>query len=449
MNHRFRFQLLALTMLVVLLAGCAAPTTPAPTQAPAATNAPPEPTAAPTAEPEPTAAEPVTLTFWWEGAAVGNLEIFQASFDRFEALHPNVTIEVVAIPFEDMLRTMPLALDAGTGPDIAMSLPLESITFPAAKAGHLLDLSDIAQERGWLDHYDTKALEVNNRGLDGIFGFPYEWTVVGVYYNKDIYAQLGLEPPQSFAEFEEQLAAILAAGITPISVGARDGWPLMHVWQEVAHTNVDYALLRALEDRDPTVSYEDPAILAAAHKVTEWAELGYIDADAVAASFVDANNLFINGEVALNVGGTWVQNDFRGADFEVGFFAMPLMNPDLPPRMGGFTPANDIVIVEASPNRDWAIELLDYLLSEENMTAWWQSGLLVPYNFDPLPAGKDDLQAEIYQAMQTHGAGHFIGVSTPETARVTWAVLQEMIAGDRTPEEVFAEIQETYLTEVQ
>jgi len=442
MKHRIPIKVLALTMLVALLAGCAAPT-----QAPATTAPPTQ--APPTAEPAPTEAEPVTLTFWWEGAAVGNLEFFQASFERFEALHPNVTIEVVAIPFEDMLRTMPLALDAGTGPDIAMSLPLESITFPAAKAGHFLDLTQIAEERGWFDGYDRKAVEVNNRGLDGIFGFPYEWGTVGVYYNKAIFAQLGLEPPQSFAEFEAHLAALLAAGITPLSVGARDGWPLMHVWQAVAHTNVSYDVLRALEDRDPSASYEDPAILAAAHKITEWAELGYLGADVVANSFVDANNLFINGDVAMNVGGTWVQADFRGAEFEVGFFAMPQMNPDLPPRMGGFTPANDIVIVEASPNRAWAVELLDYLLSEENMTAWWQSGLLVPYNFDPVPAGRDNLQAEIYQAMQTHDAGHFIGVSAPETARVTWAVLQEMVAGDRTPEEVFAEIQATYLTEVE
>jgi len=393
--------------------------------------------------------EPVTLVFWWEGAAVGNLEIFQKSFERFQELHPNVTIEVSAIPFEDMLRTFPLALDAGTGPDISMSLPLESTTFPAANAGHLLELSQIAEERGWLEKYDTKALEVNNRGLGGIYGFPYEWTAVGVYYNKEIFNQLGLEPPESFEEFEQQLATIKETGLTPISVGARDGWPLDHVWQQLVHTNVDYSVLRALEDKDPTASYEDPALIEAAEKVLEWTQKGYLDPNMLSTSFVDANNLFINGEVAMNVGGTWVQSDFREAPFEVGFFPMPAMKPELEPHMGGFTPANDIVIIKESKNRDWAIELLDYLLSEENMTFWWQSGLLVPYRFDPLPSGKDQLQADIYNAMQVNGPGHFITVSAPETSRVLWANLQEIVAGSMTPEEAFAGVQAAYLKEVQ
>lgn len=394
-----------------------------------------------------TEGEAATLTFWWEGAAVGNLELFQASFEAYQATNPDVLVEVSAIPFEDMLRTFPLALDGGTGPDISMSLPLQSTTFPAAQAGHLLDLTAIGEENGWFEGYDTKALDVNNRGLDGVYGVPYEWTTVGVYYNTEIFTDLGLTPPTTFEEFEQILATVHEAGITPISVGGLDGWPLMHVWQALAHTNVDYSVLRALEDLDPSATYEDPGILEAAHRVVDWVEAGYIDANVASTSFVDANNLFINGEVAMNVGGTWVQTDFRGAPFEVGFFAMPMMDPSLEPRMGGFTPANDIVIVAEGENVEAATELLGYLISEENMTSWWEGGLLVPYNFDPVPAGKDQLQTDLYTAMQTHAPGHFIGVSAPETARVTWAGLQEMVLGDRTPEDVFAEIQATYLTE--
>lgn len=391
--------------------------------------------------------EEVVLTFWWEGAAVGNLEIFQQSFARYQEMNPHVTIEVSAIPFEDMLRTFPLALDGGTGPDISMSLPLESTTFPAAQAGHLVDLGPIGEERGWFDNYNTNATDVNNRGLGGVFGIPYEWTVVGVYYNTEIFESVGLQPPGSFAEFEAILADLHGAGITPISVGGLDGWPLMHVWQAVVHGNVEYEVLRGLEDKDPTFSYEHPGIIEAAEKVVEWAEAGYIDENAVSTSFVDANNLFLNGDVAMNVGGTWVQSDFRQADFEVGFFAMPMMNPDLPARIGGFTPANDIVIIDGGEHVDEAIALLDYLLSEENMRFWWESGLLVPYIFDEAPAGVDRLQEDIYAAMTTHLPGHFIGVSAPETARVTWAGMQEMVSGARTVAEVFADIQATYMTE--
>jgi raffinose/stachyose/melibiose transport system substrate-binding protein len=445
MRRRRPLRLIPLLVIALILAACGGTESGDAGATTTSTTAPSDTTA--TTAPDSTDKEPVTVTFWWEGAAVGNLDIFRESFARYQDLNPHVTIEVTAIPFEDMLRTFPLALDGGTGPDISMSLPLESTTFPAAQAGHLLDLTEIGEERGWFENYDTKALEVNNRGLDGIYGVPYEWTVVGVYYNTEIFADLGLEPPTTFAEFETLMGTLSDAGITPLSVGGLDGWPLMHVWQALAHGNVDYQVIRSLEDLDPTATYEDPGLIEAGYKVNEWFNLGYIDRNVVSTGFVDANNLFLNGDVAMNVGGTWVQTDFRGAPFEVGFFAMPVMNPALPARIGGFTPANDIVIIKDSPRVEAAIDLLDYLLSEENMTAWWQSGLLVPYRFDPVPEGKDQLQVDIYTAMQANLPGHFIGVSAPETARVTWAGMQEMVIGDRTPEDVFAEIQETYLRE--
>lgn len=430
-------------ILALALSGCVAVTPQTSGEAaPAAEEAPAEEIVFGCSE------EPTTLTFWYEGAAVGTMGIFREAMDQFEAAHPNVTIDLLSVPFEDMLRTMPLALDAGTGPDIATLLPLESLTFPAAKAGHLLDLKQIAEEHGWLTNYDTKALDVNNRGLDGIYGFPYEWTLTGVYYNADLFDELSIAPPTTLAEFEDAMATIKAAGKTPISVGGRDGWPLMHVWQALVHTNVDYSVIRALEDMDPTATYEEPELIEAAHKVKEWVDLGYLDPNGLSTSFVDANNLFINGDAAMNLGGTWVQADFRGAPFNVGFFAIPPMRADLEPRIGGFTPANDFAITREGKNRACALELLDFLLSEETMQFFWQKGLLVPYRFDPVPEATDELQSDIYSAMQANGPGHFIGVSAPETARVTWAGLQEIFSGAKTPEQVFAEIQETYQSEV-
>jgi raffinose/stachyose/melibiose transport system substrate-binding protein len=328
-----------------------------------------------------------------------------------------------------------------------MSLPLESTTYPAAEAGHLLELTELGEERGWWDKYDMKAIEFDNRALDGIYGVPYEWTAVGAYYNTEIFAELGLEPPQTLAEFEAVMETIKQAGITPVSVGGKDGWPLVHVWQSLVFTNVEYETLRALEDRDPSHSYVNEGMLEAANKVLEWFEAGYLDPNLLSTSFTDANDLFINGEAAMNIGGTWVQQDFRNAPFEVRFFAVPPMRTDIPLHLGGFNPANDIVIVKDSPNLEWAIELLDFLLSEENMTLWWENGFLVPYRFDEVPPGKDQLQADIYTIMQASGPGHFITVSMPETNQLIWANMQEIVAQTKTPDEAFAEVQEMFLTE--
>lgn len=435
MNRKVLTRLLIFSLVAILLVACTTP------------EATAEPTEAMTEESGGLTDDPVTLTFWWEGAAVGNLEVFQKSFDRFTEMHPNVTIETVAIPFEDMLRTFPLALDAGTGPDISMSLPLESTTYPAGQAGHLLELTAIGEERGWWNKYDMKAIEFNNRALDGIYGVPYEWTAVGVFYNTEIFAQYGLEPPADLAEFEALMQTLVNNGVTPISVGGKDGWPLVHVFQALVFTNAEYEVLRGLEDRDTSYTYEDPYIIEAAQKTLDWFNAGFLDPNLLSTGFTDANDLFINGQTAMNIGGTWVQQDFRNAPFEVRFFQVPPMRTDIPLHLGGFNPANDIVIIKDSPNVEWAIELMDFLLSEENMTLWWENGFLVPYVFDELPQGKDQLQADLYGTMLVNGPGHFITVSMPETNQLIWANFQEIIAQSKTPAEALAEAQEMFLAE--
>ncbi len=390
-------------------------------------------------------AQDVTLTFWFEGEAPATLDIFREAFDRFEAENPGVTIELVGFPFEDMVRTLPLALDGGTGPDSATVPPVSVGTWLYAEAGHLVDLAPIAEERGWLDNLDPKAIEVNNMPFENeIYGIPYEWTGVGVYYNTGIFEELGLEIPTTIEEFEAVMQATLDAGYVPVSVGGRDAWPLQHVWSQLVHTNIEYDHLLALEQLDPTVSYVAPGLIEAGEKIVEWTEKGYLDPNMLASSFVDANNLFVNEEAAMNIGGTWVQADFRLADFEVGFFRTPPMNPDLPYHMGGFTPYDDFVIVANTEHLDIVVDLIDYLVSEENMAFFWENGLLVPFQFDELPDAVDQLQVDIFSAMQQSGPGLFEGNISPEVQQTIWAKMQEMVAGDITPEQAMQDVQAVY-----
>ena len=65
--------------------------------------------------------EPVTLTFWWEGAAVGNLEVFQLSFDRFT--------EVQFVVDLDELEDVPTGLTAEALEQLAFGVDREGGRF--------------------------------------------------------------------------------------------------------------------------------------------------------------------------------------------------------------------------------------------------------------------------------------------------------------------------------
>ncbi|WP_334152700.1 ABC transporter substrate-binding protein [Microbacterium sp.] len=111
---------------------------------------------------------------------------------------PNDDIELtkVEIPFANYADKLSTELGAGGGPDVMV---LQDSQFASlVDAGVLEPLDDIADELG------DSLNNTNEAGYfqDGQYGFNWERpTYNTVIYNKDIFAQLGLEVPTTFDEF--------------------------------------------------------------------------------------------------------------------------------------------------------------------------------------------------------------------------------------------------------
>lgn len=390
--------------------------------------------------------EEVTLAVWYLSQSPEELGLVREMNEVFESEHENITIEFSAYGFEDMNNTLRLALDGGVGPDVAYSSPGPSHGGAYAEAGHLVDLLPYAEELGWTDNFAASVMgHYDDTFPETLYQMPFDLVTVGVYYNTEIYEELGLEPPQTLEEFEEQLATIQEAGIIPIAVGALDGWPLTHIWDQLVHTNVPYDYIESLESGDPSVGYDDPRLIEAAEIVNRWHDNGYFQDNVLATSYADGNNLFITGEAAINIGGTWNNATFaEQPDFEVGFFALPQMDPSLEWHMGGFTPNNAWMLPVYSEHQEEAIAYIDFMLSEEMALAKWNAGDIPAYQFEEVPEPVVPLQADVYEAMQMTLTGTYMGNFNSEVQQATWNNFQAMLAGDVTPEAALQEVDAVY-----
>ena len=54
---------------------------------------------------------------------------------------------------------------------------------------------------------------------------PLDLSVVPLWYNRDLLASKGIEPPRTFAELLGACAKLKEAGVTPLSLGNRNVWP--------------------------------------------------------------------------------------------------------------------------------------------------------------------------------------------------------------------------------
>jgi fructooligosaccharide transport system substrate-binding protein len=111
--------------------------------------------------------------------------------DNFRETHPDITLNVERIPFNQLFETLEVRLAArNADPDIFITDG--PLTGSYAVRGHLLDLSDqIDQDRF------TKAA-IDQGSFDGkLYSAPFGSSSQLLFYNKQLFEAAGIEPPSA------------------------------------------------------------------------------------------------------------------------------------------------------------------------------------------------------------------------------------------------------------
>lgn len=190
----------------------------------------------------------------------------------------------------------------------------------------------------------------------------------GWYYNKAIYAKLGLKVPKTWKELVSNLEKIKAAKIVPVIGSYKDSWTTQMV---ILADN--YNVLA----KDPKFAEDysahkkgfatSPAALRSFEKLAELGAKGLVNSDATATSFDMALKMLATG-----VGAHFPMISFIGTSLEaidpvkskdIGFFAQPGDDPSA----NGLTiwMPNGLSIYKESKNVDAARKFLAFYLSPE------------------------------------------------------------------------------------
>src|SRR5258707_5003360 len=173
------FSFLLITAFVLSACGAQPTAAPATTAAPAATQAPAA-TEAPTAAPAATQAPaPVEVTFW-HAYGTGSAEETALSALLAQAAKdlPDVKINVLQVPFNDIYNKYETDVAAGGGPDIFIA-PNDSLG-DDARAGLIPTITDPA--KGKLD--GVSKLGTDGMTVDGkLYGIPESLKAVAFWYN--------------------------------------------------------------------------------------------------------------------------------------------------------------------------------------------------------------------------------------------------------------------------
>lgn len=395
---------------------------------------------------------PVTLKFldFEEGA---DAVFVKKAIAGFEQQYPNVKIERTEQSFDQVMSTLNLRLADPAGPDVATINNGWQSMGTLSKAGLILNLDSYAQLYGWRDQMSPtmqRQLEFTpdgkKMGEGSLYGTPGpRLTTVGLYYNKKLLADAGVQVPTTFAELESAFAAVKQKGETPIALGTQ---------QKTFATNPLFAVQsllgkpQAINDfvyGTGSTTLAQTGLGDAAAKLQSWAQAGYFNSGYAGLDLDGGRKVFSTGKAAFHF-------DYSGAlvgaavdPTEFGRVQLPQPDGGAQTSVGASSAVLGISAKTKHP--DAAAAFLNFLGSQQMNDLAVQEGFL-PIRPSSVPVKPGTVFAdEVSGAAAVTKADGFLPFfdwSSPEMLDVIGGQVQLLLAGRSTPETLVTDGQKSY-----
>jgi raffinose/stachyose/melibiose transport system substrate-binding protein len=203
------------------------------------------------------------------------------------------------------------------------------------------------------------------RGTGSLYAMGLNYSMTGVFYNKELAAKVGMtEPPKTLAELDALLAKAKEAGIQPIMQWNKSTGGLAFPLQNLMGA---YGLPEPINDwifQKDGATINTPENLKAAEHLEGWVKAGYFPSDANAIEYFQMMSRFIGGEGLFMFDGDWESGNLdTNAAGKFGFFLMPSVTPD--GRHAAMSAPLTFGIGEKSKNPDCAAFFLNWVATNE------------------------------------------------------------------------------------
>ncbi|MGH3667673.1 MAG: extracellular solute-binding protein, partial [Acidimicrobiia bacterium] len=367
--------------------------------------------------------------------------------DEFMEANPNVQINITVMENEAFKAALQTNLQAGDVPDLFQSWGGGGLR-EQVDAGLVQDITDASS--GFIGNLNEGAVGLYN--VDGVqYGIPFNLGMVGFWYNKDLFAQAGIDaPPATWDEFLEDVQALKDAGITPIAVGAGDKWP--------AHFYYSYLMIReggeaAMAEVTETLDFNTPEFIEAGNQLQRLIDMEPFQAGFLAAPW-DApdgeSGTIGTGQAAISLMGQWGPGAYANQSgigtpedpieerlpAEFGWFPFPSVEGGAGAATDGFGGGDGFAVGKDAPPE--AIQFLEYITAVDQAIRTGETGTTLPVTAGAEVSVTDPLQQEVLEGL---GQASFVQLYldqyfTPELGAAVNDAVATLFAGTATPEEV-------------
>lgn len=315
-------------------------------------------------------AESMELTMYFPVSVGGGPDaLIDALCAQYHEENPNVTVKpVYAGSYADTRTKVQAAIKAGNTPDLAIMFSIDLYSLLAMDAIADMDsFCTTSEDQEWLKgFYD--GFMMNSRDGETTYGIPWQRSTIVLYYNKEAFAEAGLDPekaPETWEELKEYAAKLTKEenGATRYGIEIpSDGyayWMLQTFCTQQSGFNL-------MNDTGTEVYYNDQRTAKGLSFWKSLAEEGSMPEGIVAWSTTPSD--FIEGKTAMmyhTIGN--LTNVKNNASFDFGVAMLPADETFGSPTGGG----NFYIFKGISEERQQAaFEFIKWMTDDERVAQW-------------------------------------------------------------------------------
>lgn len=264
--------------------------------------------------------EPVTLSVL-AGQSTSDAGIEDMINEWMEEEYPQVTLEWECVDWGDGFNSkIQGRFAAGDIPDIMIGKAQDVQTY--ARTGNLGEIS--ARCSGKIEPWALETVTSDGK----VYGVPYNAWYQGVIYNKGIFEELDLEPPETEEELDQVTERLKEAGIVPFAAHFQESWKAANMTMQYMTNDI----FRNTPDwgdqfRSGSQNFSGNEVIRHCfennRKILEnsWEDALQIDQ-------FESDSRFTQGEAAMYLTGSWSMQfaSQYGEDQEFGIFPYPSQN---------------------------------------------------------------------------------------------------------------------------
>ena len=372
--------------------------------------------------------------------------IWNEAARAFEAKHPGVKVEPQYLENEAYKAKLTTLLQSRDKPAMFYSWA-GGVLKAQVEAGVIEDLTD--RTKGYIETLTPSAVAAFT--LDGkVYGVPQAITEVGFFYNKELFAKAGVDASK-IKTWDDLLGAVKAlkgAGITPITVGGADKWPVSFYWSYLSlRQGGKPAFEAAMKGEAGGFAGED--FVKAGELFKQLVDLQPFQNGFLGSKHLPAIGQFADGKAAMTLAISVIYNQQRSiaadkkglSDDQIGWFQFPVVPG------GKGAPTDTLggvvgwVVSKGAPKE--TVDFIKAFVSPEVQSRLTAEGFIIPVVAGADASLKNAFMRNIAQelARSTYHQNFYDQVLGPSVGRVVNDVVAEMAGGTMTPQDAAKAVQ--------